>query len=382
MALGLGACVSEETVGPPQPPPQAALPPPPPLTPTPPPSRPAPATVAILLPQSGPNAALGQDMLNAAQLALSDIATDDLSLVAKDTGGVPDRAANAARSALADGAKLIIGPLTAAEVEAVSPIAHSAGIDVLAFSNQAKVAGNGTFVLGFLPEQEAGRIAGYASAAGMRRFAVLAPQTPYGQLTAHAFQEAVVRAGGEVDQVQYYEPAADPHPAIQALVPADRPDFQGLLMPEPSPQKLKSTAALLASSNVAPPAVRLLGTDAWDVPGLGSEPALVGGWYATTAPSARVAFEQRFRQAYGHRPQRLATLAYDAVGIAAVLQRTPGASFSTEALINPSGFAGADGIFRLLPDGTTERGLAVLQVEQSGTTVVSPAPESFQGVSQ
>ncbi|MEA2755664.1 MAG: hypothetical protein QOJ54_1953, partial [Aliidongia sp.] len=47
-----------------------------------------------------------------------------------------------------------------------------------------------------------------------------------------------------------------------------------------------------------------------------------------------------------------------------------------------SGFAGADGIFRLLPDGTAERGLAVLQVEPDGTTVLSPAPESFEGTGQ
>ncbi len=339
--------------------------------------------MALLLPQTGTNAALGHDMLDAAQLALSELAGDDLVLTPKDTHGTQDGAADAVRSALADGARLIIGPLTAAELEAVKPVAQQAGISVLAFSNQARVAGDGVFVMGFLPQEEAKRVAGFAHTSGIDHFAVLAPSTPYGQLTANAFQQAVSNAGGTIDQTQYYDPgSSDPRPSIEGLVAGGKPAFQALLLPEPNAQKLMNVASVLPVYQIAQPDVRLLGTDTWDAPNVGNEPALVGGWYAAPPPDARVGFEQRFKQAYGRAPQRLATLAYDAVGVAAVLQKTPGSSFSTTALTNPSGFVGADGVFRLLPDGTTERGLAVLQVERHGVTVVSPAPETFQAVSQ
>ncbi len=389
LLLGLGGCVvEEEPTLPARPPAQQAIQPPEPLPP--PPAAPAqpPASrvdlggrtaVALLLPLSGPNAPIGRDMEDAAELALQELAGDDLALTPKDTHGTAEGAAAAAQAAVADGARLIVGPLTASEVEAVGPNARGAGIDVLAFSNQARVAGDGVFVLGFLPDQAARRIAVYAQSTGIQHFAVLAPATDYGALTTRAFQDAVTAAGGAVDQVQTYDPqSTDPRPAIQSLTGGGAPGFQALLLPEPGTQRLKDMASVLPVYKIAQPDVRLLGTDSWDVPNVGTEPALIGGWFAAPSPDARAGFVRRFAKAYGHAPQRLASLAYDAVGVAAVLQKTPGASFSTEALVNPSGFAGADGIFRLRADGTTERGLAVLQVEREGTSVMDPAPETFQ----
>jgi len=398
--VALSGCVEEDQQIPVTPPPQqvqrtAPLPPPVIEAPTatvvpsqPPPPPPSvdlggKTDIALLLPLTGPNAALGRDMLNAADLALLELGGPSLALTPKDTHGTPEGAADAARAATGDGAKLIIGPLTTPEVAAVKPIAQAAGIPVVAFSNQIKVAGDGVFLLGFLPKEAARRIASYAHSNGVDRFAVLAPSTPYGQLATDLFQDAVRDAGGTIDQVQFYDPGSpDPRPTVQALSNGGKPNFQGLLIPDSNGQRLKNMASLLPVYNIGQPDVRLLGTDAWDVPDLGSEPAMIGGWYAAPPPDARAGFESRFKQSFGHSPQRLATLAYDAVGIAAVLQKTPGADFSTTALTNPSGFAGPNGIFRLLPDGTTERGLAVLQVERSGISVVSPAPDSFQAVSQ
>ena len=75
---------------------------------------------------------------------------------------------------------------------------------------------------------------------------------------------------------------------------------------------------------------------------------------------------------------RTATLAYDAVALVAALVKTQGAqAFSPQVLTNPSGFSGIDGLFRFKPDGTNERGLAVLRVTAAGAQVVSPVPRSF-----
>ena len=56
----------------------------------------------------------------------------------------------------------------------------------------------------------------------------------------------------------------------------------------------------------------------------------------------------------------------------------PGGDFSAEAITNPNGWSGVDGIFRFLPDGRSERALAVIEVQSGRGTVVSPAPTTFQ----
>jgi hypothetical protein len=156
--------------------------------------------------------------------------------------------------------------------------------------------------------------------------------------------------------------------------------FDAILIPEGG-NRLKSVAPLLPYYDVDPEKVHFLGTGLWDEPGLGTEPALNGGWYAAPPPGARADFDQRFRAVYKRPPPRLATLAYDATALAAVLARNAnGPDFSAAALTNPSGFAGVDGIFRLRPDGLIQRGLAVLEVHRNGNTVVSPAPTTFQAI--
>ena len=388
--LGLSGC-QIPTVAVTPPPPQAPVVPPP--SPPPPPVAVGPhehlvdttgrVDIALLVPLSGQMAPIGRDMLDAAQLAVIELGDDKIALTPKDTKGTPGGAAEAARRAIAEGARLLVGPLTAAEVEAVQPLAQAAGINVLAFSNVTRVAGGNVFILGFLPQQEAKRIADYAHSSGLNHLAVLAPSSDYGQLTADSFKAAGEANGIEIAPVEFYTPnASDLKPVVKHLAANGKYSFNGLLLAEPDQARLRAVAASLPAAEIDPTKVRLLGTSRWDTPTLSQEPALVGGWYAAPPPEARAAFEQHFTEAFGHAPQRLASLAYDALGIAAVLERTPGADFSTRALENPSGFAGADGIFRLLADGTAERGLAVLQVEHSGVTTVSPAPESFQSTGQ
>jgi branched-chain amino acid transport system substrate-binding protein len=383
-ALALSACA--RTVAPPPPQPQATKPAPQPpvvTAPAPPPAA-APAVpagktpVALLLPLSGPNAALGTAMLDAAQMALYDVADETLELLPQDTQGTPQGAATAAQAALAAGAKLIIGPLIAAEVEAVKPIAHAAGVPVLAFSTSAQLAGDGTYLLGFLPRQEIERVTAYAHGKGAAHFAVLAPKTPYGEIAVEALRGAVAAQGASLERIDFYDASVpDPTPAVKAFAAAAQ-SADAVLLPEGGAQ-LKAIAPLLAYYNIDPAKVHFLGTGLWDEPGLGTETALDGGWYAAPPPAARADFEKRFHALYHQAPPRLTTLAYDATALAAVLAHgASGPDFSTAALTNPGGFSGIDGIFRLLPDGLVQRGLAVLEVHRDGNTVIDPAPQTFQ----
>lgn len=344
--------------------------------------------VALLLPLTGPSAAIGQPMLDAAQLALFDMAGDRFELLPRDTKGTPAGAADAARQAIADGARLILGPLFAAEVAAVRPVAQNAGVDVLAFTNDWTQGGPGTYVMGFVPADQVGRVAGYARSRGITRFVALAPRTAYGDAVVSALQSASQKLGGTVTQVERYDPAVP-----DLSVPAKQVAAQGAALPQAvvlaeGGPRAQALANALAANGVPPQQVKLLGTGLWDdsqqgTAALGQEPALVGAWYAAPAPQARSEFEAKFEQTYGKKPPRIATLSYDATAIAAVLARMGGpAPFDRVAMTNPSGFEGIDGLFRLRPNGLVERGLAVLEVTPNGARVVDPAPPSFDVLGQ
>ena len=368
----------------------AALPPAAPV-----PSSPAaeagPAKVAFLVPLSGANAELGQAMLDAAQLALFEAPDDRLTLVPRDTGGNAEGAAKAARAVIGDGARLILGPLIATEVEAVKPLARDAHLNVIAFSTVTDLAGGNTFLMGFLPRQEVVRAVGQARDRGLTRFAALAPNSPYGHLMADTLRDVASTSGATMTRAEFYDPrAGDAAPAVHRLIPggvassaadvaAPRlPPFDALLLPEGG-GALKQIARQIREAESGAKPVQLLGSGLWDVPDIGGEPALVGGWFAAAAPEPRRVFQQHFRAVYGHDPPRLASLGYDAAALAGVLAHGTGSEpFSQQAILNPSGFTGVNGLFRFAPSGLVQRGLAVLEVQPQGNVVVSPAPHTFQ----
>jgi branched-chain amino acid transport system substrate-binding protein len=397
--LALTACAGGRMVpapvGPPQPPYPGARAP---LSPAAPPMSAGPLKVALLVPLSGANADLGKAMLEAAQLALFTTASERLTLIPRDTAGTPEGAASAAKSALSEGAQLIIGPLLAAEVEAVKPVARDAKVNVIAFSTATQLAGSNLFLIGFLPRQEIVREVSFARERGLSRFAALAPNSPYGQLMTEALRDAVSASGGTVVKVEHLDargsdaaaavkrllsgaaaPAA-PGAAAGASPPPAKANFDALLLPEGGAQ-LKQIAHQLQDAGLGAAQVRLLGSGLWDDPSIGGEPALDGGWFASSPPGPRHEFEGRFEATYGHPPPRLASLAFDAAALAAALAKSGGEPFSQEAILNPNGFTGVDGLFRFTPQGLVQRGLAVFEVGPQGNTVVSPAPQSFKDFS-
>lgn len=336
--------------------------------------------IGLLLPLSGASAALGQAMLDASEMALFDVGENRLQLLPRDTKGSAAGAAEAARSAVADGARLIIGPLLAAEVEAAKPIARGANVPMVAFSTATQLAGDGTFLMGFLPRAEIGRILSFAHAKGIQRVAVLAPQNPYGDIATEAARGAADASGVTLVRSDTYEGGnADMSAAVRRFAGAGA-DYDALLLPEGG-ARLKALAPLLPYFNIDPAKVKYLGTGLWDDPTLGTEPELDGAWYAASQPNLRSDFIERFTALYKHAPPRLATLAYDATALAAVLARGDnGGDLSTTAIENPNGFAGVDGIFRFQPDGLVQRGLAVLEVHRGGNMVLDPAPTTFENL--
>jgi len=352
---------------------QNAMPPVPPPAPKLPPN--AKIKVAILLPLSGKNAPLGQAMLNAAQLAVFDVADPHFELMPRDTGLSDGAAEVVARDALANGAQLIIGPVFATNVTSVKPIAAVAGVNMLALSTDTSLADQNVFVMGFAPGAQIERAVAYAHVHGVQNFAALVPKGAYGNLIGDAFQAAVARQGDAVVDIESFDPARhDSEVAVTALA-ARRDRIDALLLPEGG-DDLKLIAGQLAGANFDPKRTHLIGTGLWDVADIGHATFLIGGWYAAPDPRARQNFLKAYTKAYGQEPPRLATLAYDATALAALLAKQ-GGRFDRAALTNPNGFAGIDGIFRLTNQGIVERGLAVLEVTNNGGHLVDPAPSTF-----
>jgi len=340
--------------------------------------------VALLLPISAPGSAssVAKALKQAAELALFDFDNPNVSLVPKDTKGTPAGAQAAAQSAVKDGAELIIGPLFAQEVRAAAQVARSAGIPMIAFSSDENVAGNGVYLLSFLAGRDVPRIVSFAMSKGKRNFAVLVPQTAYGRIAETAFAKAVASGGGSAPVRASFSTANMPD-AVQQIASAVKSGqkIDALFLPA-GQEELPQLAPLLAGAGITSAKIQFTGTGQWDYPNVGRQQALVGGWYPAPDPKGWNGFAQRYAKTYGGTPPRIASLGYDAMSLAVSLSQNPqGQRYTYSQLTRSSGFAGVDGLVRLLPDGTSERGLAVLEVRPGAPAVISPAPRSFTAAS-
>ncbi|MDA1100504.1 MAG: penicillin-binding protein activator [Proteobacteria bacterium] len=377
-----------------------------------------PTRVGLMLPLSGPEnaAGLGQAMLNAAMLALFDIGGKRLLLLPRDTGGTPEGASRAATELVGEGAEIILGPLFNTSVQAATAVTRASGLPMIAFSSDRRVAGNGVYLLSFTPYQEVEAVIGFAASRGLKRFAVLAPDDPYGLAVLEAAREAVQRHGVELARAEFYSPTGegldesvkrlanyhnrreallarrneltkDEGPTAKRMLEALEKhdtlgalDYDAVLLPEGG-ELLNSLAPLLPYYDIDTVEIRMLGTGRWDDAKVRLEPALLGGWFAGADRTAAADFRSRYQAAFGHGPPRLASLAYDAMALAAVLAlEAGGPNFSARAITDPDGFVGSDGIFRFGPDGVAERGMAVLEIGRDGFSVRQKAPTTFEAL--
>jgi len=332
--------------------------------------------VGLILPMSasGNAGVAAQSMRNSAEMALAEFQNPNIQLLIKDDGGSPQGAQQGAQQAVDEGAEILLGPLFALSVPSVALAARARSLSVIAFSTDSSIAGRGVYLLSFLPESDINRIVDYSSSIGKKSFAALLPDNAYGNVVEAAFKTAVSRRGGRVVAFEKYsgDRATPARNVAQQLGQAD-----ALLIADDG-DSVVATADALTAAGANLRNIQLLGTGLWDNPRVFASQNLQGGLYAAPDPAGFRAFSGRYRTRYGGEPVRTATLAYDAVALVAALARTQGAArFSPDVLQSPSGFAGIDGLFRFHPDGTNERGLAVMRVASSGAVAVAGSPKSF-----
>jgi ABC-type branched-subunit amino acid transport system substrate-binding protein len=364
---------------------------------------PAGSRVAILAPMTGPYAGVATELVNAAKLGLG--ATSASGIDVLDTGGTPGGAAAAAQKAIADGAGVIIGPLTNVEASAVGGVTGPAHVDVLALTSDSSVGRPGLWALGITPAEQVQALVKAANGQGHNQIAALLPENPLGD----AMGRAVQSAGGA--QVQTYASGSfsSMNTALRSLSdyssrrgpidaqikslrgshtvagrreaaklarqPIPPPPFNALLVAETG-GGLGELASLMPYYDVNPGPVLVLGPGLWAAnPDAVRAAGFNGSLYAAPDPAAATSFQSSYASAYGASPSALAAIAFDAGAIARVT--TQNGHIDQAALTNPSGFSGADGLMALAPDGSVKRGLAVFQVSAGGSQIVQPAPTSF-----
>ncbi|BDV34939.1 penicillin-binding protein activator [Methylocystis iwaonis] len=335
--------------------------------------------VGLVVPLTGPNgpSSVGASLRNAAKLAYADSGSNDVTILVKDDKSTPAGAAAATQEAVNEGAEIILGPVFATDVKEAGRVAHSASKPVIAFSTDSSAAGKGNYLLSFLVEGYVDRGVSFAAQRGKKSIAVLAPENDYGTLALAQFQQSAANYGLRVPMIERYKPGA-PGESIQRLAAA-RDQFDAIFVPEQA-DAMGGVSKELVANGIDSKKVQIIGTGLWNDARALNLPALQGAWFTAPENAGFNAFAQRYKAKFGSDPARIATLAYDAVSLAIALSRSQGSQrYSESVLTNPSGFNGADGVFRFRPDGTNERGLSVLEIGGGAAKIISPAPRSFTG---
>lgn len=367
---------------------------------------------AMLLPLSGKAAAYGQGMKNAAMMAIEDADNPQLVVRFYDTRSTAAGAETAVQQALADGSRLILGPLTSEEVSAAAPLARRHDIPLISFSTAPQVLQNGVYTLGLLGSEQVERIVGYASGQGRSRLAVLVPDSASGMNTAKATVQSARRHGMEVVKIGFYPPetldfagivksltdyetrsgeinrqkaelskkakegdraAQKELNKLKTVYTTGEVDFDTVLIAE-SGNRLKSAAAMFGYYDIYYPDVLFLGTSTWENTGLTKESTLYQAVYPVLSRVHNDYFNKKYQNLFGQSPNLLYSFAYDSVALASALSRKNHDALA-QNITDPDGFIGINGTFRIYDDGTNRHSLDVVKVTSGGIKVVDQAPQ-------
>jgi ABC-type branched-subunit amino acid transport system substrate-binding protein len=304
-------------------------------------------------------------------------------VVAKDTRGEPDGSAEALDQLAAEGAVAVIGGVTNAEALRAATAAQQLGMPLLSLSKVEGVTEGRPFVFRLMltASAQATALADWAvTRRGMRQFAVLWPDVPYGNELMSAFWDEVEARGGQFRGAGSYEAdrtnfgplvrdivgkgkleeradwlevqkeivkeVKDPYRRAKALEKARKElppivDFDALFIPDFA-RGVSLLAPALAVEDVVTTCdprelerirratgrevrpVQLLGGNGWDDPALVEKAAryvecavFVDGFFPGSERPATKGFVQAFQERNGRPPSILEASAFDAARLVA-----------------------------------------------------------------
>ncbi len=328
--------------------------------------------IALLVPMTGQNAAVGQSIANAATMALLDTNASNLRVTTYDTAVNPGQAA---QRAIADGNKLILGPLLSENIQAVLAHSRPAKIPLISFSNDQTAASRDAYIMGNLPRDSVDRSVSYAIGKGVKTFAALVPRGEYGQRASDALMAATRKGGATVQAMEAYDRSnASITAAARKL--REKGGYSAVLIADGGRMAGVAAPILKPSGD----ATQIIGTELWSgEKSLTSMPALSGAWFSAVSDNRFGQFSQSYKRRYGATPYRISTLGYDAVLLTLRIARDwqPGTTFPTARLADKDGFLGLDGAFRFDRNGAVERAMEVREIKGGAVVPISPASTSF-----
>ena len=206
---------------------------------------------------------------------------------------------------------------------------------------------------------------------------------PAGQAGRVAIERAAAVTGANVAGAVSYELSQqgviNAIPTIRSSVGSS--GAQSVFLTANTAGALPLLTQLMPEAGVDPAVTQYIGLTRWDIPSQTlSLPGVQGGWFALPDPNKTSQFRARYQGTYGAAPHPIGGLAYDGIAaIGALVGAGKSDALTGAALTQGSGFQGTGGIFRLRPDGTNERGLAVATIQEQKVVVIEPAPSSFAG---
>lgn len=329
--------------------------------------------IALLVPMSGENGAIGNSIANATTMAILDTNASNLRITTYDTA---TGAREAARRAIADGNRLILGPLMADNVPAVLAEARPADVPLISFSNDASVAGPDVFVMGHIPGQSIERTIEYARRQGAANFAVIAPEGTYGAQAREAVKNALATHGGTMVAAESYDRGnTSIVSAAQRL--RQRGGIDAVLVAD------GARVAALAAAELKPGgtgSLQIMGTELLSgEAGVTRTSALRGTLFSAVSDSRFKRFSDSYTSRFGAQPYRISTLGYDSILLTLRVARDwkVGQVFPITQLRSSDGFLGLDGVFRFQRNGVIERAMEVRRIDDGKVLIVEEAPQKF-----
>lgn len=371
--------------------------------------------MAVLLPLSGDNAQTGRAIRTGIEAAIMQRAPQSLYVSFYDTGADTTSAINAA---LNENPEIIVGPLFAADARTLRAMKPS-NMPAISFTSDASAIGNGVMTMALMPSNGIETIVREISATQSRGIAVLAPDNHSGHMMAAAARAAATAYDIPTAGVIYYrEKDTDSikNAAMRATlynarsaankrakeILSDILNTERLTAVEKSSMSrqldkiskvetlgrlpydavlflgtaddAKSIASFMRYYGLTSSEAAFYGTAMWDGADL-HDLTLAGAKYPALVPTSP-AFETIYTSATGTAPARIASFGYDAANLATgmVYSNQTNAAY----LLNPGGYVGVDGLFRLTPSGASQRAMRIMQTASDGTvTEIRPAPVNF-----
>jgi ABC-type branched-subunit amino acid transport system substrate-binding protein len=360
--------------------------------------------VALLLPLSGEHAHIGEQLLDALQLALE--GSWAVSWTVVDSEGNADVARQRVNELAADPAVLaIIGPVGVAESTAAAEAAQAAQIPLLTLTSQEGVEDVGAWVfrLRVSPQAQARYMAYVAvDELHLTRFAVLHPDDDYGREAMLAFVEVISQRGAQITAIESYASnESNFTEAVERLVNHRALELVGSCCEEPPETRLRRRPQrthvdfdalfipdfgdrvgvilpFLSFWDVAlPRQVHLLGLSAWASGGLELSAELAEGalvsmvFHETLALPGVAAFVEAYWSAHGRSPTEAEAQAYDGAQfvlamLAALSPESRHREGVRDALLNAPAHQGLLGPVHFAEDGTLIRRLVLFGVDGSG----------------